>query len=214
MTKTIIVPLAEGFEEIEAITPIDVLRRAGFNVVTVDLDDSSKLERVVDKAFNIGTFLSGFAAPKRDRSVTGSHNIVITPDMSLGEVGDFTPDALVLPGGMPGAKNLGEHSGLKKLAERVAESGGLLAAICAAPAWTLGNWGLLAGHKATCFPGCESMFPNDVRYQDAAVVIDDTAKNKIITAKGAGAAMDFALAIVETFSGSQAAVDLKAKLQY
>jgi 4-methyl-5(b-hydroxyethyl)-thiazole monophosphate biosynthesis len=190
MTATIIVPLAEGVEEIEAVTSIDVLRRAGFNVVTVSLAATSNV------------------------CVTGSHGIVFTPDKSFGEVADFTPDALVLPGGMPGAKNLGEHSGLKKLAERVAESGGLLAAICAAPAWTLATWGLLAGRKATCYPGFESMFQNDVRHQNTGIVIDGTAKNKVITAKGPGAAMDFALAIVETFAGQQAAADLKTQLQY
>ncbi|GHT13634.1 thiazole biosynthesis protein ThiJ [Planctomycetales bacterium] len=187
---TIIVPLANGFEEIEAITSIDVLCRAGFDVVTVGLAATPKV------------------------CVTGSHGIVVTPDKSFGEVDKFTPDALVLPGGMPGSKNLGDHIGLKKLAERVAESGGLLAAICAAPAWTLATWGLLAGRQATCFPGCESMFPKDVQHSNVAVVIDDAEKNRVITAKGPGAALDFSLAIVETFAGQKVAADLKTQLQY
>ena len=182
MTKSVIIVLADGFEEIEAVTPMDVLRRVGLNVTIVGL---------------------------AGRNVTGSHGIVFTADQSWNDVSTLTPDVLVLPGGMPGSKNLGEHAGLKAMAERVAAAGGCLAAICAAPAFTLAAWGLLSGRRASCFPGCETQFPDDVKHQKDAVTVD----GPVITARGPGAAMDFAFALVEYLLDAKTAADLKKRMQ-
>ena len=178
---TIIVALAEGFEEIEAVTPIDVLRRAGLNPTTVGL--------------------SG-------RSVTGSHGVVLTADQVWDDVAPSTPDVLVLPGGMPGSKNLGEHEGLRQMAQQVAAAGGWLSAICAAPAFTLAAWGLLAGHRATCYPGCESHFPAGVNYEKQPVVVD----GRFVTACGPGVALDFSFKLVELLVDSKAADRLRTQM--
>ena len=181
MSLSIFVILAEGFEEIEAITPIDVLRRAGLNVTTIGL--------------------SG-------QTVTGAHGVALLADRTWDEVAALTPEVLLLPGGMPGSKHLGEHSGLKEMARRVADSNHWLAAICAAPALTLASWGLLAGRKATCYPGCESHFPPDVEYQKIPVVID----GKIITANGIGGTMEFSLQLVKLLINQETANNLQAKM--
>jgi len=180
LSFTVYVVLAEGFEEIEAVTPIDVLRRAGLSVTTVGL--------------------SG-------KTVTGSHGIVLTADQTWDEVATLTPDVLLLPGGMPGSKNLGQHASLKEMATRVADSG-RLAAICAAPAFTLGSWGLLAGRKATCYPGFETQFPADVEFQAEPVVVDD----RILTANGIGAAMEFSLQLVALLLDQTTAGKLRTQM--
>ena len=181
MSFSIFVILAEGFEEIEAVIPIDVLRRAGLNLTTVGL--------------------SG-------KTVTGSHGITLTADRGWDEVAALTPDLLLLPGGMPGSKHLGEHSGLREMARRVADSNRWLAAICAAPALTLASWGLLAGRNATCYPGCETHFSPNVTFQQAPVVVD----GKIITACGIGAAMEFALQLVKLLVDQETADKLRTQM--
>ncbi|MCL2305510.1 MAG: DJ-1/PfpI family protein [Planctomycetaceae bacterium] len=181
MPHSVFVVLAEGFEEIEAVIPIDVLRRAGFDVTTVAL---------------------------ARKTVTGSHAIALTADRTWDEVATSTPDLLLLPGGMPGSKHLGEHSGLKEMAERVANSDRYLAAICAAPALTLATWGLLSGREATCYPGTESHFPPNVKHQRASVVVD----GKIITACGIGAAMEFSLQLVKLLANQEAAEKIRTQM--
>ena len=182
MTKTVMVALAEGFEEIEAASPIDVLRRAGFQLTTVGI---------------IG------------REITGSHGLTFLADKTWEEVAESTPDVLIFPGGMPGSKNLGGHAGLNQMAGRVAKAGGYLAAICAAPAFTLGPWGLLSNHNATCYPGCESQFPSDVKYKKEAVVVD----GHIITACGPGVAIEFALKLVEVLIDVETANKIRSQMQ-
>ncbi len=182
MTPNVLVVLAEGFEEIEAITPIDVLRRAGLRLMTVGL---------------------------AGRTATGAHGIPLTADHAWNEVANSTPDVLVLPGGMPGSKNLGDHPGLKQMAERIAAGNGCLAAICAAPAFTYAAWGLLSGRSATCYPGCETQFPADVTYKSDTVVQD----GRFITAKGPGVALEFSLRLVEHLCGREAATQLRAQMQ-
>ncbi len=183
MSLSVIVALAEGFEEIEAVTPIDVLRRAGLNLLSVGLTD---------------------------RTVTGSHGVVLTADKTWDEVAALTPDVLVLPGGMPGSKNLGDHSGLRQMAKRIVAADGWLAANCAAPAFTLAPWGLLSNRKATCFPGCEMQFPADVSYQNATVLVD----GHIITARGPGATFDFSLKLLECLLNGGTAESLRSQMQY
>lgn len=166
MMKTIFVFLADGFEEIEAITPIDVLRRAGLNVQTVS---------VMDK-----------------QTVSGAHGIPVVADKMFVDIHSEDAEMLLLPGGLPGATNLDAHQGLSDMIMAFASEGKALAAICAAPL-VFGNRGLLQGKKATCYPGFES-YLTGAEYTAALVEID----GNFITAKGPGAAMDFAFAIVES----------------
>ena len=125
---TIAVHLAEGFEEIEAISIIDVLRRARFNVTTVSVTGK--------------------------REVKGSHSIPVLADKLFEEVNYELIEMIVLPGGMPGAAHLNEHDGLKKQIKAFADEDKPLGAICAAP-MVLGELGLLEGKKAVCYPGFE-----------------------------------------------------------
>lgn len=126
--KKVNVYLAEGFEEIEAVTVIDVLRRAGLEVHTV--------------------------AVSKQREVMGAHHISIAVDQTFEEHDNSAADLLVLPGGMPGTVNLEQHEGLRALIREFYEGGKYIGAICAAPS-ILGRMGILQGAKATCFPGFE-----------------------------------------------------------
>jgi 4-methyl-5(b-hydroxyethyl)-thiazole monophosphate biosynthesis len=126
--KQIIVFLANGFEEMEALIPVDVWRRAGFDVKMVTIN--SQLE------------------------VTGAHQIKVVADQLFEESDFSSADLLFLPGGMPGASNLDAHDGLKALLTAFNSKGKILGAICAAP-MVLGHNGLLEGKKATCFPSFE-----------------------------------------------------------
>lgn len=119
---------AEGFEEVEAITPVDVLRRAGIDVITVSITNS--------------------------RQVKGSHNIKITTDSVIDDVVNIPADMLILPGGLPGAENLANSKKLKLMIQKHSDGGKSIGAICAAP-MVLGNMGILKDKKATCYPGFE-----------------------------------------------------------
>lgn len=126
--ETIYVFLAEGFEEVEALTPVDVLRRGGLNVKTVSMN--------------------------QQKTVKGAHNVPVECDVVFEEESFEHAAMLVLPGGLPGATNLDGHEGLRKLILNMNASQKPLAAICAAP-MVYGNLGLLEGKKATCYPGFE-----------------------------------------------------------
>ncbi|MDO5522572.1 MAG: DJ-1/PfpI family protein [Bacteroidia bacterium] len=126
--KKVALFLANGFEEIEALGTIDVLRRAQIPLQTVSVTG--------------------------DRNVTGAHDITVLADTTFAELDFSAIDVLVLPGGMPGAKHLNEHEELKQRVKEYAEKGEIVAAICAAP-MILGGLGLLDGKKATCYPGFE-----------------------------------------------------------
>ena len=123
----IYVCLAEGFEETEAITPSDLLRRAGAQVTVVGVTG---------------------------KTVTGSHGIPVVADKEIGEIDDSDVELVVLPGGMPGTLNLENSEGVQRLIDTAARQGALLGAICAAPS-ILGHKGLLNGKTAVCFPGFE-----------------------------------------------------------
>ncbi len=127
--KTIFVFLATGFEEIEALTPIDVLRRAGLNVQTVSVMD--------------------------ELIVSGAHGVPVVADKMFADIHPEDAEMILLPGGLPGATNLDAHPGLSEMILSFAAEGKPLAAICAAPL-VLGNRGLLEGKKATCYPGFET----------------------------------------------------------
>ncbi len=164
MSKRILVTLAEGFEEIEALTPVDILRRAGAEVVMAGIDGEV---------------------------ITGGHGIQVVADAKIEDV-DTDFDAIILPGGGLGAKNLSESWLTHEKMLLLVNKGALLASICASPAVVLGPAGLLNGHKAVCYPGSEANAP-DFTFSDMRVCVD----GNLITAQGAGVAVEFALAIVE-----------------
>ena len=127
--KNIFVFLAEGFEEIEALTPVDVLRRAGLSVQTVSVMD--------------------------EQIVAGAHGVPVLADKMFAEINPEDAEMILLPGGLPGATNLDAHEGLGQMIQDFAKEEKPLSAICAAPL-VFGNRGLLQGKKATCYPGFET----------------------------------------------------------
>ena len=165
--------LAEGFEEIEAIAPIDVFRRANLEVNTVSV--------------------------MPDLIVYGAHNVGIEADLLFDEA-EFSGEFLIfLPGGMPGTTNLDNHSGLKALIAQQAAKRGKIAAICAAPS-ILGKMGLLEGKEAISYPGFEPLLTG-ARISQSSIAKADN----ILTAKGPGVAIPFALKIVEELKGKEVA---------
>lgn len=174
------VHLATGFEEIEAVSIIDVLRRAEINVNVVSL--TGELE------------------------VIGSHNIRIIADSLFDDVDFHEVDMIVLPGGMPGANNLNVHVGLREQILNFHEKQKKLAAICAAP-MVFGNLGILKDVKATCYPGFENQMHGAI-----ATGEDVEVSGHIITGKGAGVAMKFALKIVELLKSKGVAKKLADKM--
>lgn len=180
--KTVLVPLAEGFEEIEAITIIDVLRRAGIDVTLASLSGET---------------------------VRGAQDVKIFADSKLCDLKDSIFDAVILPGGMPGAANLLESDDLISIIISHNNNSKLIGAICAAP-MVLAKAGLLDNKEATIYPGFEDNFSGSTRKSDDRVVTD----GNVITGKGPGAAMEFALAIVENLVGRSKALELKNGLLY
>lgn len=175
--------LADGFEEIEAIATIDVLRRAEYDVTTVA----------------VGT---------KDRMVAGAHGISVQADIPESQVETDNMDAIVLPGGMPGTLNLEKSPIVQVSIDYCMGNGKLVAAICAAPS-ILGHKGCLEGKRAICYPGFEQELRGACLEADAMVVKDGA----IITGRGPGAAMDFGLQIVETISGRELAESIRMAMQ-
>ncbi|MDD6284488.1 MAG: DJ-1/PfpI family protein [Firmicutes bacterium] len=172
--------LADGFEEIEAIATIDVLRRAEVSVTTVGIGG---------------------------RTVTGAHGITVTADIADSQADIGQADGIFLPGGMPGTLNLEASDTVQAAITHCAENGLMIAAICAAPS-VIGKRGLLAGRRATCFDGFESAL-TDAVFTGAQFETD----GNFITGIGAGAAVDFALAIVEYLKGRAAAESLRKAMK-
>jgi len=165
--------LADGCEEIEALTPYDMLLRAGIEVKTVSMN----------------------AEPR----VTGAHGITFSSDITMDEVKDV-PEMLVLPGGMPGTTNLDNDARTHKMIRATQESGGYLAAICAAP-MILGYSGFLVGKTVTFYPGFDKFMIGATRDESKKVITD----GKVITARGMGAAVDFGAALIAALKGDEAA---------
>ena len=164
----VLVPLAQGCEELEAITITDLLVRAGIDVTTVGLDD---------------------------QPVTASRGTRLIPDTTIDAVLNDDFDLIVLPGGLPGANHLRDNSRLLALLKQQAANNKLIAAICAAPK-VLAEAGLLEGRQFTCYPGSLAEYPQ-LSPVTTAIEIDD----KIITSRGPGTAMDFALTLIEHLEG-------------
>jgi len=172
--------LAEGFEEVEALCPLDLLRRSGVSVVTVCVSDSGN-----------------------ELDVTGAHGITVKADISLAEAAQMLHsrhdlEMVILPGGMPGTKNLDASSTVHDFITKAAETGAYLSAICAAP-MILGKRGLLDGKRATCFPGFEEYLSKSEI--GGRVAVD----GMFITSCGMGAALEFGLALVEALKGKETA---------
>jgi len=177
----VLIPLAQGCEELEAVTVIDLLRRAGIKVVTAGLDE---------------------------QPVCASRGTVLIPDTTLDAALQNDYEMVVLPGGLPGADYLDQDERIRALLLKMANSEKFTAAICAAPK-VLAHAGLLQHRKATAYPGVlESMNFPDVSLQQAAVVQD----GKVITSRGPGTAMAFALALVEALAGREKREEVEAGL--
>lgn len=145
MAKKVIIVLAEGFEEIEAVTVIDILRRAGIKTIVAGLEDLS---------------------------VQGSHGITLTADVRLDNAeADF--DACVFPGGMPGSTHLGCSEKVGNLIQKMYQEKKIIAAICASPALVLAQTGVLKKKNATCYPGMQKHFGQDTSYTTNNVEIDE-----------------------------------------
>ena len=179
MPSKAIIVLAEGFEEIEAVTPADILRRAEVDVDLVGLDATE---------------------------VTGAHGIVFRADRLLAH--SENADAVILPGGLPGADNLAASETLAAVLKAQAAAGKLIAAICATPAFVLAPHGLLDGKRATCYPGCEERFGPTTTCVTADVVED----GNILTSRGPGTAFAFGLALARRLAGAHAADQLAATM--
>jgi 4-methyl-5(b-hydroxyethyl)-thiazole monophosphate biosynthesis len=176
-----LVPLADGFEEMEAVTIVDILRRAGVDVVTAGL---------------------------RMGLVKASRGMAIAPDMALDEALKREYDIIVLPGGLPGATNLEADARINDLLKKMANSGKFTGAICAAPV-VLAKAGLLAGKKATSYPGfLDKMQLPGVTYTGDAVTRD----GKVVTSRGPGTAIDFSLEIVDMLCGKETRDKVEAGL--
>ncbi|MHB1394844.1 MAG: DJ-1 family glyoxalase III [Clostridia bacterium] len=175
--KRVNIYLADGFEEIEAITVVDVLRRA-------DID--ARMISITGK-----------------KDVAGAHRITVTADELFESADNLGADMLVLPGGMPGTRHLGEHKGLKEIILKFAEGNKLIAAICAAPS-ILGRLGLLDSKKAVCYPGFEESLKGAVIGEDII-----SQEGNYITSKGPGTAIYFSLRLVELLTDSETAEELR-----
>ena len=173
--------LADGFEDTEAIVPLDCIRRAGIRILTVGLNGSSAVS---------------------------SHGVKVSTDIGINEVDLTSCDGIILPGGMPGTKNLYESKEVCEIVKFCDQNDKMIASICAAPSIP-GRLGILAGKKAVCFPGFE-------KYLTGAIPSDRFAETDghFITARGAGCAFLFAKAIITYLTDEQKANDVLTGMQY
>ena len=181
MKKTAML-FATGFEEVEALTVVDLLRRAEIVCDIVALDGASE--------------------------IAGSHGIAVCADKAFGDVNVDGYDALLLPGGQPGTKNLGNDERVLSLLREFNRAGKLTAAICAAPT-VLAKAGLLEGKRATCYPGLEGKLTGATPGAEA-VIADGT----VITSRGVGTAIPFALSLVEYLDSKERADALAESIVY
>ena len=174
--------MADGCEEIEGLTVVDIVRRAGIDITTISISDK--------------------------KEVAGAHGITFLADAKKDEVDFSTLDGIVLPGGMPGTINLGADETVDKVIREFAAGGKMVAAICAAPS-VLGQAGLLNGKHATSYPGFEPKLTGAVTSEDP--VVQD---GNVITSRGMGTAIAFALEIVSYFTDKKTADKLAESIIY
>lgn len=170
MTTRALISLADGVEDIECVTLIDVLRRAEVEVVVASIEGR--------------------------RMITCARGTRLTADTMLVDVLAQEFDLIVLPGGMPGAQHLAEHEPLAEKVREQAKAGKLFAAICAAPALALQQYGVLKQRRMTCYPAFSDRL-SGCTFVDQPVVVDGNC----ITSQGPGTAMEFALTLVEQLQG-------------
>lgn len=181
-TPRVLVPIADGSEELEAVTIIDILRRADIHVTVASLDGEI---------------------------ITASRGVRLQPDTDLGSALADDYDMVVLPGGAKGADHLEADDRIRALLVKMANSGKFTAAICAAPR-VLANAGLLENRNVTSYPGAlEYNHVKGMHCSEEAVVQD----GKVITSRGPGTAMDFALKLVEQLAGVARSQDVATGLQ-
>jgi len=181
VSKKAIIVFAEGFEEIEAVTPVDILRRAGVEVELVGLESDE---------------------------VTGAHGVAFKMDRALRDSEDA--DAIILPGGLPGAENLAASEKLARALLAQQKSGKLNAAICASPGLVFAKHGILDNKRATCYPGFETNFGPTTTHATEAVVRD----GNVMTSRGPGTAFAFGLALARELAGDDAADRLREGMLY
>lgn len=178
--KKIAVLLADGFEEVEGITPIDFLRRAGIEVLVIGVTG---------------------------QVVTGGHGIEVGADTRVSELSDATIgelDGVVVPGGTKGAENIAASESAMRIVRTCLADGRLVAAICAAPGVVLGGHNLIGGRRFTCYPGFESRVEGGT-FSEERVVED----GNLVTSRGAGTAAEFALAVIRRLEGREAAEQIR-----
>lgn len=188
--KGVYIFLANGFEEIEALATLDVLRRGGVDVKTVSV--------------------------LYDKFVTGSHKTTVVADMTYGEFkaevqldGTDESDVMIFPGGMPGTRNLAENGELINFMRLHYAEGGAVAAICAAPGLVVSQLPSLQGKHFTCFDGFEDApVARGGIYEQKPAVRD----GNLITGRGAGYAVEFGLAILAHLKGEEAAAAVRHSL--
>lgn len=199
----VVVILAPGFEEIEALSPVDYLRRAGAEVTVAGI--SAK-----DESFS--------------KTVKGAHGINVESDISFEEylsaLKDELPDAVVIPGGMPGAANISQDEKVIQFIQKMNSENKFVCAICASPIVVLAKTGILSGKSFTCYPGIEQDVSKYIDpSQDINVLMGSAYINNmkaairdgnIITGRGPGAAEEFSLEIIKALAGTEQAMVIRA----
>ena len=182
MSKKVYIFLADGFEDIEGLTVVDLMRRADIDIKTVSI--------------------------KETKEITTSHGINMQTDLVFSETDFKDADLLVLPGGMPGTKYLGEYQPLRDLLTDFYNKGGRVAAICAAPT-VLASLGFLEGRKATAYPSCMDGLAGAERSLEN-VVVDEN----VTTSRGLGTAVDFALSLIGQLLGEKKVDEIAESVVY
>ena len=180
MGKKVLVPIADGIEEIEAVSIIDVLRRAGAEVTVASVD---KMQ------------------------VTASRGVKLAADKLISQCAGQTYDLIALPGGMPGAEHLRDCKELEAMLKKQSKEKRLFAAICASPAVVLLHHGLLGQRRATCHPNFVEKLPN-TEAVESRVVVDVN----LVTSRGPGTALEFALTLVELLFGKENVEQIAASM--
>ncbi|MBR1638567.1 MAG: DJ-1/PfpI family protein [Treponema sp.] len=188
--KTAAVFFADGFEDVEALTPVDYLRRAGINVITVGIKGKPYNDSMI---------------------VTSSHDVRLITDCSLEgylrEYGEKAPDCVICPGGSRGAENLSECEALLAHLEKAWNEKKIVAAICASPAVVLGKTNIPHGKKWTCYPGMDK--ESNPEYVGMYVNKTFVSDGNLVTARGAGASEEFAMELVRLLAGEESAEKIK-----
>lgn len=180
--KKAVMLFADGFEEVEALMTVDLLRRGGVEIQ--------------------------LASITQEMTVCGSHGIQVGMDTTLSQVNIEQMDAILIPGGMPGTKNLAADEAACQALKKMNQAGKIVGAICAAPS-VLGKCGILDGKRATCYPGFEEQL-GDASFVDEMVVSD----GNVVTSRGLGTAMEFGFRLLELLVSKETAEEVKKSVVF